>query len=167
MTVFKYVLHLSFATILPMLLAVAVVFVCALVTDLLRIGITASTYQRLGSTPPFLIQIMTALVLGLLLSTRIGGRNGALWVWVIPAVSMLDGIATWKPIGSVFSASVWQWFFSASWWALPASPFRSRWVIDQFTHTVPLFTSVAYALGTFIRTPHSAESGNIGMGVAR
>ena len=166
MRAFKYVLHLSSATIVPMLLAVAIVFICALVTDLLRIGVTASAYERLGSTPPFLIQIVAAFVLGLFLSTRIGVRNGALWVWVIPAIWMLVGIATWKPTGSVFDASIWRWFFSASWWALPASPFRSRWVIDQFTYTVPLFTSVAYALGASIRMAHPAESGSIKMGAA-
>ncbi len=166
MRVFKYVLHISFATIVPMTLAVAAVFICPLVTDLLHIGIPASTYQRLGSTPPFLIQIVAALILGLLLSTRIGERKCALWVWFIPAVWMLVGIATWKPTGSVFDASIWQWFFSANWWALPASPFRSRCVTDQFTHTVPLFTSVAYAFGAFLRMPHAAKSGSIRM-VAR
>jgi hypothetical protein len=31
-----------------------------------------------------------------------------------------------------------------------------RWVTDQFTHTVPLFTSMAYAVGALLRRPGAA-----------
>ncbi|HWR15623.1 MAG TPA: hypothetical protein VN577_12395 [Terriglobales bacterium] len=159
MKAFKYLIHLLFATIVPMFLTVAAIFVSATVTDLLGKFVSGSSYQRLGSTPPFIIQTAIALVLGLLLINRIGERKAARWVWVIPAAWMIVGIVTWSRIVSLPNISVWQWFFTGDWWDLPASPLRSRWVIDQFTHTAPLFTATAYTVGGLLRPEKLSKNG--------
>ena len=133
-----------------MLLAVVLVFVSAFLTNLLRLQVSALAYQRLASTPPYTVQMLSAFVLGFALSASPRSRKCALWIWVLPAVWILLALATWQPVQGA-SASVWQYFFTASWWQLSPSPLRSQWVTAQFMHTVPLFTSLAFTLGGSLR----------------
>ncbi len=112
MSLSKYVLNLLAATILPPVLAVVAVMACSVLTDTLHIGVAATTYERIGATPPFVLQILFGLSLGFLLSKRIGHVKSARWVWLIPAAWMLVGIATWHPF-TVSSLSRWEYFFSS------------------------------------------------------
>ena len=160
MSLSKYILNLLAATILPPVLAAGTVLICSVVTGLLNIGGTAAMYQRIGAAPPFVLQILFGLSLGFLLSKRIGDVKSARWVWLIPAAWMLVGIVTWHPF-AVSSLSPWEYFFSSQWLQLPPSPWRSRWVTDQFTHTVPLFTSVAYSVGVFLESRRLGESAGL------
>jgi hypothetical protein len=152
----KYFLNLLAATILPSVLAAVAVVTCSVLTGLLNIGVTAATYQRIGAASPFVLQTLFGLLMGLLLSKRIGDVKSAQWVWVIPVTWMLFGIVIWRPV-VVPNLSPWEYFFSAQWLQLPPSLLRSRWVTDQFTHTVPLFTSVAYSVGAFVETQRFGE----------
>jgi len=133
-----------------MLMAATLVFLFASFGDVLRLQVPASAYQRLASTPPYMFQVFSAFLLGIVLSGSVRNRKCGLWAWVPPTIWMLLGLALWKPIAGA-SLSVWQYFFTGSWWQLPPSPLRSQWVTAQFTHTVPLLTSVAYALGALLR----------------
>ena len=152
----KYLLNLLAATILPPLLAAAAVVACSVLTGALHVGVTALTYQRIGAAPPFVVQTLLALALGFLVSKRIGDARSARWVWVIPAAWMLVGIISWLP-ATTASTSAWEYFFSPQWLQLPPSPLRSHWVTAQFTHTVPLFTAVAYSMGAFLQSRRFEE----------
>ena len=100
--------------------------------------------------------ISIALLLGYILGGRTANRMFALWVWAVPALWMLFAVLVWNPTTGV-GESVWGYFFGGAWWGLPASPVRGKWVADQFTHTVPLYTSIAYALGAVLRRPRHSE----------
>lgn len=166
-TVLKFLLHLILATIIPMLLAPIVLFVSALVTDFLRLGVSAQDYQRLLGTPPFLLHLSIAFVLGFLMTKKIGADNVARWVWVVHVVWLIIGIATWQQLSVASDISVWQWFFSGKWWTLPASPARARWVGDQFTHTLPLLTALSYALAGLARGDEPVEARSAEVDVVR
>ena len=77
-----------------MLLAVVLVFVSAFLTNLLRLQVSALAYQRLASTPPYTVQMLSAFVLGFALSASPRSRKCALWIWVLPAVWILLALAT-------------------------------------------------------------------------
>ena len=149
---FVYFLNLLAATILPALLAAGALGMAADLAEALHLGSTATAYQQLGGVPPFLLQSLLGLALGYscFLAQGIEGKL-AQWVWVIPAAWMLVGIATWQPVTSA-SNSVWEYFFSTQWLRLPPSPVRSHWVTAQFTHTLPLCTSLAYSMGALLRS---------------
>jgi hypothetical protein len=146
----RYALLLVVSTAGAMTLAVGLIIVCAFVAGLLRVQVSALAYQRLASTPPYTVQMFSAFLLAIALSGNRSNRNCGVWVWVAPAMWMLMALMIWQPVKGAGS-SVWQYFFTGSWWQLRPSPFRSQWVAAQFTYTVPLFTSVAYALGALLR----------------
>jgi hypothetical protein len=108
----KYFLNLLAATILPSVLAAVAVVTCSLVTGLLKVGVTAATYQRIGAAFPFVVQTLFGLLLGLFLSMKIDVKS-ARWVWVIPIAWMLVGIVTWRPV-VVPNLSPWDTFSASS-----------------------------------------------------
>jgi hypothetical protein len=152
----RYAIQLASATALPVFVAAVAVIISAFITDLLRLGITASAYQRTASTPPFIVQLSIALLLGYALGGRVRSRPYALWVWVLPVAWMLFAVVVWHPTGDS-TQSVWKYFLSGEWYRLPLTPTRSKWVTTQFTHTVPFYTSLAYAAGALMRRPSSSE----------
>ena len=148
---FVYFLNFLAATTLPALLGAGALVTSAEIAEVLHLGPTATAYQQIGAAPPFLVQTLLGFALGYYFFLARGSDGWvALWVWVIPAAWMLVGIATWQPVTSA-TISVWEYFFGTWWLRLPPSPVRSRWVIAQFTHTLPLFTSLAYSMGAFLR----------------
>src|SRR4051812_17916302 len=96
--VLRYTMHLAVATLGAMLLAVPVVFACAAVTDVFRLGVTGTAYQRLGSTPPFVIQVAIAFVFGFAVAAWNANRDSAKWVWVVPTIWMMIALIAWKPV---------------------------------------------------------------------
>jgi hypothetical protein len=153
---FRYIVLLVVATAGAMMMAVAFVFLGAFLKSLFRLPVSALTYQRLVSTPPFPVQIISGLVLGVALSGSTRNRKYGLWIWIVPVVWMLLALATCRPVEGA-STSAWQYFFTASWWQLSPSPLRSQWVTAQFMHTVPLFTSLGYTLGAWLRPKHNPQ----------
>jgi hypothetical protein len=145
--ILRYGLHFVAATLGVMAITVVAVWTPTFFLGYFLPAFPAYPVLRLAQTPPYIFHLVMGLLLGYFLGDRVENRRCAEWAWIIPAAWMLLGTCVWT---SHAGLSVWERFFSADWWSLPPSPFRARWVVDQFSHTAPLFTSIAYALGAFL-----------------
>jgi len=136
------------ATLGSMLGAVGLVLLCALITGLLHINVSVAAYQKLLLSHPFPLQIFTGLGLGFALSHRMKGNRFAVWLWILPALGLAFDFVTWHPTSVVTTGSAAEHFFTSEWVLLPPSPQRMQIVVDQFSRTVALCTSLAYGVGS-------------------
>jgi hypothetical protein len=89
-----------------------------------------------GLKPPYPLHIAVGIVTGYVSRFRWKGSH-ALWVWVPPAIYLAAGIVVWLQAGFHIGDSLNHFF------GLDCYPLCH----DQYERTVPLYSTVAYALG--------------------
>lgn len=92
---------------------------------------------------PFPLQLLAALLLGVLNAPRLSLASLARWVWVVPSFALLLRLFSWKPYSTLIAETPWQHFFG---------PCLRLYCPEQFTVTLPFYASLAYSLGYIIDT---------------
>ena len=102
-------------------------------------------FSRILSQPQFPVQVAVGLVVGYALSRRFDGLLTP-WVWTLPLLVLLVRFFLFTP--GIFEGA-WKaridHFFGDGCRPLPLYCF------DQMTYTAPLYTSLAYSLGAWLR----------------
>jgi hypothetical protein len=93
--------------------------------------------------PFFPFQSLVGIVIGFVFAaggSRIGGSSIARWVWIVPAGFFLLLLSAWGS-RSLLLETRWEHFF----WS--TSPDSKK---EQLITTLPVLTSIAYGLGSFL-----------------
>jgi hypothetical protein len=119
------------------------------VAQALNASLSFHQFNRIFSVPYFPVQIAFGFAVGYLGRNRFGTRFSS-WVWTVPLLILIWHFVAFEP-------SVLE-----SWWRVRLDHFlgtacRPPACFDQLSYTSPLYASIAYTLGTFLRKKASAR----------
>jgi hypothetical protein len=100
-------------------------------------------FNRIFSVPYFPVQIAFGFAVGYLGRKRFGTRF-SFWVWTVPLL-----IFVWHFVA--FEPSVFQGFWRVRLDHFVGSACRPPACFDQLSYTSPVYTSIAYVLGSSVR----------------
>jgi len=104
-------------------------------------------FNRIFSVPYFPVQIAFGLTVGYLGQKRFGTRF-SFWVWTVPLLIFIWHFFAFEP-------SVLQGFWRVRLDHFVGSACRPPACFDQMRYTSPLYTSIAYTLGAFVKKKQS------------
>ncbi len=153
-SIIAYLLHVVVATIGTMMLSAIVVKLLFVLWNLIDPSVTRWRVYSLLFKPYFPVQILCGIAAGYLNGRRFQDR-GATWVWVIPAVRLAFAIATWRSTSILedHTRAVIGHFFLED----CQPPLWTRSCIDQSLITAPLYSSIAYSIGTLVARQFSEQ----------
>lgn len=137
-----YSLHVLLATAGSAVLAAVLAALAFLVTGLFDKTIPLAFFQRILVNRYFPLQVALSISLGYLASGKLPNKRYALWSWVVPAGVLAVSLILWRPttvLGGGWSAVLHHFF--------GASATGSITNLDQFTRTLPFYTSIGYTTG--------------------
>jgi hypothetical protein len=104
-------------------------------------------FNRIFSVPYFPVQTAFGFAVGYLSRKRFGTRF-SFWVWTVPLL-----IFIWHFVA--FESSTFAGFWRVRLEHFVGSACRPPACFDQLSYTSPLYTSIAYTLGAFVRKKQS------------
>jgi hypothetical protein len=154
-SVTRYLLHVVAATVGTMMLAAIVVRVLFVCWNLINPSVTSWSVYSLLFKRYFPVQIFCGLAAGYLNGRHFRDRS-ATWVWVIPAIRVVFAVATWRSTSILedHTRAVLDHFFLEN----CQPPLWTRSCVDQSLITVPLYSSIAYSIGTLIARHFGEET---------
>jgi len=109
----------------------------------LNAGLSFHQFNRIFSVPYFPVQIAFGLSVGYLGRKRFCTRF-SFWVWTVPLLIFIWHFVAFEP-------SVFESFWRIRLDHFVGSGCRPPACFDQLRYTSPLYTSIAYTLGAFVR----------------
>jgi hypothetical protein len=106
-------------------------------------GLSFHQFNRIFSVPYFPVQIAFGFAVGYLGRNRFGTRF-SVWVWTFPLLVFIWHFAAFEP-------SVFQGFWRVRLDHFVGSGCRPPECFDQLSYTSPVYTSIAYVLGSSVR----------------
>ncbi len=113
----------------------------------LNAGLSFHQFNRIFSVPYFPVQIAFGFAVGYLGRKRFGTRF-SFWVWIFPLTIFIWHFVAFEP--SVFE-NLWRVRLDH----FVGSTCRPPKCFDQLSYTSPLYTSIAYTFGAFVRKKQS------------
>jgi len=109
----------------------------------LSAGLSFYQFNRIFSVPYFPVQMTFGFAVGYLGAKRFGTRF-SFWVWTVPLLIFIWHFVAFEP-------SVFEGFWRVRLVHFVGSACRPPACFDQMRYTAPLYTSLAYVLGAFVR----------------
>lgn len=137
---YRAVVHLCVGTYACMVSAAILVYTLFPLARTLYPGLQFRTFNRVLSLPYFPLQILMGLVTGYLGQLKLRS-NFARWIWIVPLIILVSRFFSFDV--SVFEASMLarvDHFFG--------NGCRPPACFDQMRYTAPVYTALAYSLGS-------------------